>query len=181
MKRKNALLRPLYAGSAWRAAAGLALLALLPTSARAQTQDDAHAQTVAWTASVKPDGAAKPASGWMLTLRAQVRDGWHVYALKQLPGGPTPLLVALDPNKVATANGEPAGSPPTRIHDPGFDLDTQYYSHAFTVTLPLRIGSRPTAGQQQIPVSVRFQTCNDRVCQPPKIVHLSAPIAVTRE
>ena len=178
MTRKSALiLRPLRASSARRVAAGLSLLALLPASALAQTQDDARAQTVSWAASVKPDGAA--AKSWTLTLQAQVRDGWHVYALKQLPGGPTPLLVTLDPNKVATAIGEPAGSPPTKIHDPGFDLDTQYYSHAFTVSLPLRIASQP--GRQQIPVSVRFQTCNDRVCQPPKIVHLSAPIAVIKE
>lgn len=167
----------------WRAKRGmlpsLALLALtLPGAAQAQTHDEARGETVSWTVSVQPQSATKPASALTLTLHGQVLDGWHVYALKQLPGGPTPLRVTLGPNNVATANGEPTGSPPTKIHDPSFDLETQFYSHAFTVTVPARVASRPAAGRQLIPVSVRFQTCNDRVCQPPKTEHLSAPITV---
>jgi hypothetical protein len=31
---------------------------------------------------------------------------------------------------------------------------------------------------QVIPVSVRFQTCSDRECQPPRTVHLAVPIDV---
>jgi hypothetical protein len=70
------------------------------------------------------------------------------------------------------------GSPAIKIHDQGFNLDTQFYSHAFTVALPLRVATHSTEGAQQIPVSVRFQTCNDRVCQPPKTVHLTAAISI---
>lgn len=157
----------------------LALLVLLPVQgALAQPRSGVRAETVSWTAQVAPDGVAKPAASLTLTLHAQVQDGWHVYALKQLPNGPTPLLVRLDPNKIATATGAPSGSPPTKIHDPAFGLDTEFYSRAFTVNLPLRVAGRPTAGRQQIPVSVRFQTCNGQICQPPKTVHLSAPLVV---
>src|SRR5215469_1539801 len=146
-------------GKEW--ARAFALLALaLPGSALGQTADEARRETVSWTSSVQPEKAAKPASALKLTLHGRVLDGWHVYALKQLPGGPTPLLVTLDPNKVASASGEPAGSPATRIHDPGFNLETQFYSHEFTVTLPVRLSSPLAAGRQTIPVSVRFQTCN---------------------
>jgi len=84
----------------------------------------------------------------------------------------------VDANDVATADGPPAGSPATKVHDPAFNLDTQFYSRDFTLTVPVRLGSHPIIGQQAIPVSVRFQTCNGRVCQPPKAVHLSAPIGV---
>ena len=143
----------------------------------AQTPDPAAAETVSWSASAHPD-QVKPAGMLTLTLKAQVLDGWHVYALKQLPGGPTPLRITVDPNNIAAASGEPAGSPPLKIHDRSFDLDTQLYSHAFTVTVPVLVGSRPGVGRQLIPVSVRFQTCNDRICQPPKTVRLSAPITV---
>jgi hypothetical protein len=46
------------------------------------------------------------------------------------------------------------------------------------VTLPLQLAAHAAGGSQQIPVSVRFQTCNDRICQPPKTVHLSAAVSV---
>lgn len=165
--------------SVFWALSGLALLGLIPArGALAQAQDVARADTVSWSAQMAPNGVATPASTLMLTLRAQVRDGWHVYALKQLPDGPTPLLVILDPNKIAAASGGPTGSAPTKIHDPAFGLETQFYSRAFTVSLPLRVAARPAPGPQQIPVSVRFQTCNGQICQPPKLVHLSVPVTV---
>ena len=159
-------------------AAGL-LLGLSLRGAAAQTVDPAAAETVSWTASVHADNGVKPADTLTLALHAQVRDGWHVYALNQLPGGPTPLRITIDPNQVASANGEPIGSPATKIHDRSFDLDTQLYSRAFSVTVPVRVASRAASGRQRIPVSVRFQTCNDRICQPPKTVHLSAPITIS--
>lgn len=142
------------------------------------SDDAARGDTVSWKVSVQSGGVLKKGGRLILALQGAVLDGWHVYSLKQLPGGPTPLRVALDSSDVATPDGAPTGSPPTKIHDPGFDLDTQFYSHAFALTVPVRLGSHVAAGQQLIPVSVRFQTCNDRVCQPSKTVHLSVPVTV---
>jgi DsbC/DsbD-like thiol-disulfide interchange protein len=146
-------------------------------SAGAQTADPAAAQTVSWSVSAS-EAAVKPANALTFTLHAQIQKGWHVYGLKQSPAGPTPLLVSIEPNNIAAAGGAPVGSPPVKVHDPSFDLDTQIYSQAFSVTLPAHIASHPAAGHQSIPISVRFQTCNDRICQPPKTVRLSAPINV---
>jgi DsbC/DsbD-like thiol-disulfide interchange protein len=159
------------------ALAGITLLGLA-APASAQTADPAAAQTVNWTVTADPAAAVKQGGHVTLTLHGEVADGWHVYALKQLPNGPTPLRVTLDQNEVATASGAPVGSPATKIHDQGFNLDTQFYSHAFTVALPLQVAAHSASGPQQIPVSVRFQTCNDRVCQPPKTVHLTAAISI---
>jgi hypothetical protein len=147
----------------------------LPAMAQAPA-DTARGETVSWSASTGPDGKFKPGGRLTLTLRGKVLEGWHVYALNQLPGGPTPLHVTVDANDVATADGAPAGSPAETIHDSAFNLDTPFYSNDFTLTVPVRLGSHPVAGQQVIPVSVRFQTCNGRVCQPPKTVRLSAPV-----
>jgi hypothetical protein len=163
---------------------GLALLGLsLQGAASAQTPDQGFGnptgrETVSWTVSTPAAGAVKPGSRLALTLHGAVQDGWHVYALKQLPDGPTPLRVALDPTDVAMANGAPTGSPTTKLHDPAFDLDTEFYTRDFTVTVPVRVGSHLAAGRQLIPVSVRFQTCNGGICQPPKTVRLSAAVNV---
>src|SRR5579862_8635555 len=126
----------------------------------AQPADPAAAETVTWTASVDGARAVKPDDALTVTLHAQVKDGWHVYALKQLPDGPTPLRITLDANTVAAASGEPSGSPATKVHDPAFNLDTPLYSKAFTATLPVKIAAHAASGKQILPVSVRFQTCN---------------------
>ena len=145
----------------------------VPGVALAQADGPLGPSTVSW--SVQPV-TAKQGGALKLTLNGTIAPGWHVYALKQLPGGPTPLLVALEANSAATAAGTPAGSPAKTVHDPAFDLDTQFYADAFSLTVPLRLKSYLPAGPQQIPVSVRFQTCNGRICQPPRTVHLSATV-----
>jgi|SRR5665213_460461 DsbC/DsbD-like thiol-disulfide interchange protein len=159
------------------ALAGVVLLGVV-APALAQTADPAAAQTVNWTVTADPADTVKQGGKVTLTLHGAVANGWHVYALKQLPNGPTPLRVTLDQNEVAAASGAPVGSPATKIHDQGFNLDTQFYSHAFTVALPVQVATHSAEGAQHIPVSVRFQTCNDRVCQPPKTVHLTAAISI---
>lgn len=154
--------------------AGLSILAL---AGAVQAQPSIGGDTVAWSAST-PAQAVKPGGRVKITLQGAVQGGWHVYGLQQLPDGPTPLRVSLDSSDIAAADGAPAGSPVTKLQDPSFNLQTQFYEHDFTVTAPVRIGAHAAAGQQQIPISVRFQTCNGRICQPPKTVRLSVPVNI---
>ncbi len=160
-----------------------AVLGLAPTGAgraHAETQG-APVETVAWTVSAPTAGALKPGSRLAITVHGAVLQGWHVYALTQPLDGPTPLRVAVDANQVVTADGEPSGSEPLKVHDSAFDQDTQFYAHDFTVTVPVRLASRLAAGVHRIPLSVRFQTCDGQICKPPKSVSLTAAIAVQAE
>lgn len=153
----------------------LLLGVMLSGTALAQTSDRAPSkEIVSWTASAQRSDKAKPGKLVELTLRGSVLPGWHVYGLEQLPAGPTPLRVTVETNEFAVVDGTPTASPPTKVQDPSFRLETQYYSEDFSVVVPVRV----EPGAQQIPVNVRFQTCNDRTCQPPKTVRLSAPITV---
>jgi cytochrome c biogenesis DsbD-like protein len=142
--------------------------------ALAQAPESGIPETVSW--SIAPQ-AAKAGGKLLLTLRGTVQDGWHVYSLKQAPDGPTPLLVSLGASDVIAAEGAVTESRAVKQRDPAFGLDTQFYEHAFTLTVPVRLKPQ-VAGQQVVPVNVRFQTCNGRICQPPKTVHLSAPVNV---
>jgi len=166
-----------------RALAGAALVGLaLPAVASSQSSEaSALGDKVAWTASATASNHLEPGGGLKIILRGAVEDGWHVYALTQSPDGPTPLRVTIDSNPVAIADGEPEGSPPDRIHDSAFDLDTQSYAHAFTVTVPVHIESHLAAGRHLIPLSVRFQTCRADICHPPKTVRVTASIDVPVE
>jgi hypothetical protein len=151
-----------------------ALVLFLNGAALAQPGDPARGDTVSW--SVQPASAAHQRDRLNLTFTGAVQPGWHVYALKQAPDGPTPLLVTLEANTVAVADGAVTGSPAIKFRDPAFGLDTHYYESGFSVTVPVRLKPHLAAGPQIIPVSVRFQTCNGRICQPPKTVHLSASV-----
>jgi hypothetical protein len=150
---------------------------ILSLPALAQTPSDtARGDTVSWTVTAPSGDAVKHGEHLAVALHGTVLDGWHVYSLRQAPEGPTPLFVSLDTNPVAAVDGVVTESKPTKIHDPAFGLDTQFYEKAFTVTVPIRIKAHQAAGQQVVALNVRFQTCNGRVCQPPKTVRLTAPI-----
>jgi hypothetical protein len=145
------------------------VLAVLVLSMPAWAQSEAAKDTVSWS---QPVVISEQGGKTKLSLSATVSQGWHVYSLQQAPEGPTPLLVKLDANDVAVADGPVGETKPTTFKDPAFGVNTHFYSDAFTVTLPVKLKSK-VAGQA-VPVSVRFQTCNGRICQPPKTVHLTA-------
>jgi thiol:disulfide interchange protein DsbD len=137
-------------------------------------------QPVQWTAALAPKKAINPAMNIVIELSADVQEGWHVYGLTQLPGGPTPLRVTLDTNDVVEVAGTPTGTPPAKRYDTAFDLDTEVYEGSFALHLPVQINQHFAARRKLIPVSVRFQTCNDRVCLPPRTVHISVPIEISQ-
>lgn len=152
----------------------LAFLTLVPGAAVAQAEN-IPAETVSWTAA---PAEAKAGAKLALTLNGTVVDGWHIYSLQQLPLGPNPLRVGVDSKDVASVEGAPSESKAIKAKDAAFGFETQYFDKAFTVTLPVRLAKTVAQGQQVIPVTVRFQTCNGRICQPPKAVHLSVPVTV---
>jgi DsbC/DsbD-like thiol-disulfide interchange protein len=135
-------------------------------------------QVVRWSASAASKEPLKAQGRTTLELSAEIQDGWHVYALKQLPGGPTPLRIALEENSIGETAGSIYGTPPTIKHDSSFDLETQSYAHSLILHIPVQIKANATAGPSAIPVSVRYQSCDDRTCLPPKTIHLSVSVEV---
>ena len=120
----------------------------------------------------------KPGAKIKLAVKGAVVEGWHIYALEQGSRGPIPLSVDVDKNAVAAADGALIAEAPVKAHDKSFGFETQYYDKDFTVEVPVQIDAKSAAGAQQIPVSVYFQSCNGKVCHPPKSVTLSAPVNV---
>jgi Disulphide bond corrector protein DsbC len=127
------------------------------------------APVVQWTAVI--DGKASA-----LELSATVQEGWHVYAASQLPGGPTPLRVTLEEGAGAKLTGVASGTVPEKRHDTSFDLDTEFYTHAFSLHLPIAWRTSQVSATS-LTLAVRYQTCSDRECQPPRTVHLSVPVS----
>lgn len=130
--------------------------------------------TVQWTAAVTSVAGLRDGGEATLELSGSILPGWHVYALSEPDGGPTALRITLDDNDVVSAAGSPSSTPPQKKHDRSFGLVTEFYTHAFKVQVPVHVKS--TAGKPLIPVNVRFQSCSDRECLPPRTIHLSVPV-----
>jgi DsbC/DsbD-like thiol-disulfide interchange protein len=137
-------------------------------------------QPVQWSGSTIPKTSVVQGSTIEINLSAEVQEGWHVYGLTQAPGGPTPLRVNLDENAVVQIVSVKSGTASVKKHDPSFDLETEFYPGSFSVDIQTQVKQHAAADDQSVPVSVRFQACNDRTCLPPKTVHFSVPIEVRR-
>jgi Disulphide bond corrector protein DsbC len=134
-------------------------------------------ETVHWTVSIVPAGPVSYGSTATLELSGDISEGWHVYALTQPQGGPTALRITLGENDAVRLAGTPSGTVPEKKHDSSFDLETQFYTHEFALRVPVQM-KHPAAGRQLIPIRVRFQSCSDKECLPPRTVLFSVPIEV---
>ncbi|MFT3905831.1 MAG: protein-disulfide reductase DsbD family protein [Steroidobacteraceae bacterium] len=149
----------------------LLLSLALAAPALAQTPE----QLVTWDAVVS--AAPQPT----LSISAHIQPGWHVYAQTQGGDGPTPLRISVDANALAESAGAPTGTVAQKKFDRGFGFETQFYTDAFTLQIPLRLKSgAATPINQPIPITLRFQNCSDKECRPPVTLHLSARLAAQR-
>ena len=135
-------------------------------------------QPVQWTGSVVAKEPVQPGRKATIDVAADLQEGWHVYGLAQLPGGPTPLHVTLDDNEVVQVAGAVSGTAPVKKHDSSFDLDTQVYTRSFILHVPVQVRQHPAVGKQSVAVSVRSQACSDRICLPPRTIHVPVPIEI---
>ena len=125
-------------------------------------------EVVKWTADVVK---ATPTSA-TVALSATIAEGWHVYALSQPAGGPTPLKITI-PSGAPFALQVPIQETQVIRHDdPSFKMETVYYLNTVNLTVAVKKEGAPTT--EAVPVDVRFQACNDRLCLPPYTVHLTA-------
>jgi hypothetical protein len=108
----------------------------------------------------------------LVRLRAVIPKGWHVYGVKQLPGGPTPLVIRIEQGAPYEISGMPQGTIPQKHHDASFDLDIEYFTDSIELNFPVRT----TSFEQNldVPLVIRFQMCSDTTCLPPRTIHLIA-------
>jgi hypothetical protein len=109
-----------------------------------------------------------------VVLSATVEDGWHVYALSQPPGGPTPLKISVPSGSPMSLSGPIVESTVTRHFDQTFNTETVYYLKSAKFTLNLQ--GTGAASAEAVPIDIRFQACSDRLCLPPYTAHLNATL-----
>ena len=150
-----------------------AALLLITTAAYAAPKSPAH-----WHVKTVPT-SAKAGAKIALTISGQIDPGWHLYAMEEPDGGPIATVVGL-------TEGDPADllsvdeSKPILIDDPLFHMRTGFFRSAIDFTLHLRVDPSAKSGPNPLHVLIRFQSCNDQVCLPPRTDTLEVPLNVTR-
>lgn len=176
------------AGAGWWPAPAISLLALLILAAlamfmpaappaRAQQQED----PIKWSITSEQAGKAlKAGAAFKAELVAEIAEGWHLYAMEQPNEGPRPTRITLPSGQVFALDGEIDAPGPVRTMDPNFGFETDYYEGSAAFTLPLRALETASAGRHRLAVQVRFQTCTQEICLPPKTQKLELEFEIEK-
>ncbi len=122
-------------------------------------------------ASVAPGGTV------LARLTATLQPGWHLYSPTTPKGGPIPTTLALaaSPAVASVRIYEPK---PDRRFDANFQLDTETFENQAVFLLAIELSKDAPAGSLDLTAQVRYQSCNDKMCLPPKRKTAAASITV---
>jgi len=133
---------------------------------------------VAWKVDSAPKGV-KPGAAFSVKLTAKIQDGWHIYGLKAVADGPIPTRVWVAEGQPAKLAGAVQATEPQTMQDASFNMEVQLYEGEAAFTLPLRLAAT-AAGEQKIVVNASYQSCDNKICLPPKTVKVEVPVTVTK-
>ena len=134
----------------------------------AAAQANAAENPVHWsTAPVQKRCSA--GSTFTAKVLALVDPGWHLYALEQEEGGPIPTEISLAGRSYLSL-GTIRASKPIQLLDPNFNKRVNLYIDKAEFSLPLTVSADATPGPQRAALHVRYQSCNEMMCLPPRSV-----------
>lgn len=134
---------------------------------------------VAWKADA-PAKPVKPGARFVVTLTAKVQDGWHIYGMKAVPDGPIPTRVWLADGQPASLAGPVQPDDPQTMRDESFGMEVQLYEGEAGFKLPLAVKAGTAPGALKIVINASYQSCNNKLCLPPKTVKVEAPVTVAK-
>ncbi len=142
------------------------LIILLPVLGLAQ-------DPVKWgLSSASRSDAIKSGSSLRASLKAEIENGWHLYALEQPDGGPVATTIKVTEGKPFEIAGKIISPKPVVKPEPlfagsdGTPLQTKFFINSVVFEVPLKAKSDTTA--PDLSLDVRFQACNDTFCLPPR-------------
>ncbi len=112
---------------------------------------------------------------YLVTLKAVVEEGWHIYAqVLDSEDGPLPTVFTFQPQEGVEYLGKVEEGTPIREYDPNFMMDLDFFegSPEFKQKLRYNVDTPPV-----IQCSVDFMTCNDERCLPPELVEFEVDLS----
>ena len=112
-------------------------------------------------------GRAPAGSTVPLRLTAKLDEKWHLYSLTTPKGGPIPTTVDLAESP-AIESSKLFQPRPERKFDRNFNLDTETFQKEAVFWITAELKKDAPAGPVELTAQVRYQTCDDRQCLPPR-------------
>jgi thiol:disulfide interchange protein DsbD len=104
-------------------------------------------------------------------LRADLEEGWHLYAMEQPPGGPIATTIKIPKDSEYTIAGPISSGDSISQFDSNFNIETKFFKNNAEFNVPLEFAA--TVDREKIELDVRFQLCTDKLCLPPQTVRVS--------
>jgi thiol:disulfide interchange protein DsbD len=121
--------------------------------------------------------SAAPGSHVLAKFTGTIQPHWHVYSMTTPPGGPNPTTASIADNP-AVAGFKIYQAKPVRKLDPSFGIDTETFSDQYQLLFDIELKKDAAAGPANITANVRYQSCNDTICLPPRRKSAMAEIAI---
>lgn len=138
-----------------------------------------QAPPVQWSIGA-PEPKTKVARGGriVVTLSAEIAEGWHLYSLKKVEGGPIPTSIALAESSSFRQAGAVEAPAPLTTFEETFQMEIESYEGGADFRVPVEVLKDGQAGARPLLVHVRFQVCDNKQCLPPRTVKLELPLEV---
>ena len=140
----------------------------------------APADPVAWKVAAPPSAPLKAGARFTVRVIAEVQEGWHLYSLKPMAEGPIPTRIWIAEGQPFALAGAIAAPAPQVQQDPSFGIEVEMYEGEAVFSLPVRVAAGAGAGAQKLVVSAAYQSCNNKLCLPPKTVKVEVPVTVAK-
>ena len=153
---------------------------LIFTAMMVATLAAAPADPVHWTVQDVSPALVKAGARVTVKLVARIDDGWHLYGMKPIPEGPIPTRIWIPEGQPFALGAAVQAARPLTVNDPTFGMEVEIYKREAVFTLPIRIAREAAAGPQKMVINASYQTCDNRICLPPKTVKVEVPLSVSR-
>ena len=100
--------------------------------------------------------------------------------MKHVEDGPVATRIWLAEGQPFQLAEKVKGSTPETLQDPSFNMEVELYEGEATFTLPLKVAAGTAAGTQTLAVNASYQSCNNKICLPPKTVKVELPVTVAK-
>ena len=137
-------------------------------------------EPVTWTVQSAPPPPLKAGARFNVKLVAKIQDGWHLYSMKPMAEGPLATRIWLAEGQPFTLAGVIAATEPRVMHDSSFGMEVELYEGDAAFTLPVRVAAAAPAGPQKVIVNTSYQTCDNKICLPPKTVKVEVTVTVAK-
>lgn len=123
----------------------------------------AQNQPIRWRTTAK---MTSPTEG-ILTVRAIISDGWHLYDMTLPKGGPVPTTLDFSKSTGIKWLGQfKTSSKPVSSHDASFDMTLRWWKKDVIFTRQFRLTG--DVSDASIDGIINYMACNGSTCNPPK-------------